>query len=154
MSWSKTACDTCARSFSASACECGRVVYFFVNVRDLVLVEMGSFFGWISCMFDCCVDLMFDMVRLEIGSWSPLGLAGTWMFLGIVIGCWCNTPLEFITLFLRWPPLEVEGRTDVCLYSTGGGSLVIVCLVLVPVFSNFQTLLVQLQFPPIVNHIY
>ena len=93
MSWCKTACDTCASSCAASARECDGVVYFCANVRDLVLAEMGSFLGWIYCIFDCCVDLMFDLVRLAIGSWSPLDLAGTWVFLGIVIGCWCTTPL-------------------------------------------------------------
>ena len=121
-------------------------------MRDLVLAAMGSFFGWISCMSDCCVDFLFNLVRLEIGSWSPLELAGTMVFLGIVIGCWCNTYLEFITLSLRCPPLKMDGRTDVCLCSTGGGGLVIVCLVLVPVFSNFQRLFAQVQLPPIVNH--
>ena len=90
-------------------------------MRDLVLAAMGSVLGWISCMSDCCVDLMFDLVRLEIGSWSPLELDGSWVFLGILIGCWCTTSLEFITLSLRWPPLDMDGRTDVLLFSTGEG---------------------------------
>ena len=72
-------------------------------------------------MFDCCVDLMFDLVRLAIGSWSLLELAGTWVFLGIFIGCWCTTSVDFFTLSLCWPPLEMDGRNDVCLCSTGGG---------------------------------
>ena len=114
-------CAKCARSCDASACECGGVVYCCANARDIVLSAMGSCLGWISCMFDCCVDLMFDLVRLEIGSWSPLELDGTRVFLGVFIFCWCTTPLEFITLSLRWPPLEMDGRTDVCLCSTGGG---------------------------------
>ena len=71
-------------------------------------------------MFDCCVDLMFDLVRLVIGSWSPLELAFTWVFLGIVIGCWCTTSVYFLTLSLRWAPLDMDSRTDVCLCSTGG----------------------------------
>ena len=121
-------------------------------MRDLVIAAMGSFIGWISCMFDGGVDLMFDLVRLAIGSRSPLELAGTWLFLGIVIGCLCNTPLEFITLSLRWPPLDMDGSTDACLFIARGGGVVIVCLVLVPVFSNFQGLFGQLQSPPIVNH--
>ena len=120
MSWSKTVCATCVRSFSASARECDGVVYCCVNVWDIVLDAMGSCLGWISCMFDCCVDLMFDLVRLEIGSWSPLELASTWVFLGIFIGCWCTTSMEFFTLSFRWPPLDMDGRTDVCLCSTGG----------------------------------
>ena len=33
-----------------------------------------------------------------------------------------------------------------------GGGLVIVCLVLVPVFYNFEILFRQLQLPPIVNY--
>ena len=71
---------------AASARECDGVVYFCENVRDIVLAAMGSFLGWIPCMFDCCVDLMFVLVRLAIGSWTPLELAGTEVFLGIVIG--------------------------------------------------------------------
>ena len=82
-------------------------------MQDVVLAAMDSFFGWLSCLFDFCVDLVFDLVFLEIGSCSPLELSGTWVFLGIYIGCWCTTPLEFITLSLRWPPLEMGGRTDV-----------------------------------------
>ena len=120
MSWSKTACAKCVRSCAARARECDGVVYCCANVRDLVLSAMVSFIGCIYCMFDCCVELMFDLVRLAIGSWSPLELAGTWVFLGIVIDYWCNTPLEFINLSLNWPILEMDGRTDVFLCSTGG----------------------------------
>ena len=61
--------------------------------------------------------------------------------------------MDFFTLSLRWPPLEMDSSTDVCLCSMGGGGgVVIVCLVLVPVFSNFQRFFGQLQLPPIVNH--
>ena len=91
-------CATCVSSCAASACECDRVVYCCANVWDIVLAAMGSCLGWISCMFDCCVDLMIDLVRLAIVSWSPLELAGTWVFLGIVIGGWCTTSVEFFTL--------------------------------------------------------
>ena len=76
------------RSCAASAREWDGVVYCCANGRDIVISAMGSFLGWITCMFDCCVDLMFDLVLLAIGSWSPLELAGTGVFLGISIGSW------------------------------------------------------------------
>ena len=113
MSCSKTACATCARSCADSARECDEVVYFCANVRDLVLAAMGSFLGWISCIFDCCVELMFDLVVLAIGYWSPLELAGTGVFLGIVIDGWCTTSVDSPPLSLCWPPLEMYDRTSV-----------------------------------------
>ena len=149
VSWYKTECATCTRSCADSAGEWVGVVYCCANVQDLVLASMGSFLRWITCIFDCCVDLMFDLVRLAIGSWLPLELAGTGVFLGIVIGSWGATSVAISPLSFCWPPLEMDGRTDVCLCNTGG--LVIACLVLVPVFSNYQILFGQLQLPPIVN---
>ena len=71
-------------------------------------------------MFDCCVNLMFDLVRLEIGSWPSLELAGTGVFLGIVIGGWGTKSVEMFSLSLRWPTLDMDDRTDVCLCMTGG----------------------------------
>ena len=61
-------CATCVRSCAASARDCDGVVYCCANVRDLVPAAMGSCLGWISCMFDCYVELVFDMVLLVIGS--------------------------------------------------------------------------------------
>ena len=74
---------------------------------DLVLAAIGSFRGWIAWIFGGLVEYMRDMVRLAIGSWSPLELNATWVFFGILSGFCCNTPLEVITLYLSWPPLEV-----------------------------------------------
>ena len=88
-------------------------MYCCANVRYLVLAGTGSFLGWIPCMFYCCVDLIFDLVRLAIGSWSPLELAGTCVFLGIVIGSWGATSGAILPLSFRWPPLDMDGRTDV-----------------------------------------
>ena len=68
---------------------------------------------------------MLDLVRLAIGSWSPLELTATWVFFGTVSGFCCNTPLEVITLFFSWPPLEVgvgyRTGADACLGRTGVG---------------------------------
>ena len=68
---------------------------------------------------------MIDLVRLAIDSWSPLELTDTWVFFGIMSGFCCNTPLEIITLFLSWPPLEVgvcyRTKSDDCLGMTGVG---------------------------------
>ena len=102
-------------------------------------------------MSDCCVDLMFDLVLLEICSWSPLELDGTWVFIVICFGCWCTKPLGFITLSLSWTPLEMGVRTDVCLYSTGvgfGNSMFDLgaSVLQFPIFPG------QLQLPPVVNH--
>ena len=59
-------------SCAAKALECDGVVYFYENVRDLVLAEIGSFRVWISWIFCGLVESMLDLVRLAIGSWSPL----------------------------------------------------------------------------------
>ena len=59
-------------SFSANALECEGVVYFCDNVRDLVLAAIGSFRVWISWMVGRLDESMLDLIRLVIGSWSPL----------------------------------------------------------------------------------
>ena len=68
---------------------------------------------------------MLDLVRLAIGSWSPLELTATWVFFGIVSGFFCNALLEIITLSLSWPPLEVVVGYHIvayaCLGRTGVG---------------------------------
>ena len=92
---------------------------------DLVLTSIGSFRGWISCISGGLVESMRDMMRLAIGSCSPLELTATWVFLGVVSGFCCNTPLEFITLSLSWPPSEVgvgyRSGADDCLGRNGVG---------------------------------
>ena len=68
---------------------------------------------------------MLDLVRLEIGSWSPLELTATWVFFGIVNEFCCTTPLEFMALLFSWPPLEVgvgyRTGASACLSMTGVG---------------------------------
>ena len=71
---------------------------------DLVLSAIGSFMGWIPWIVSRFVEFMLDLVRLEIGSWSPLELTATWVFFGIVSGFCCNTPLEVIILFFLVQP--------------------------------------------------
>ena len=67
-------------SCAAITLECDGLVYFCDNVRDLVLAAIGSFRVWIDWMVGGLVEYMLDMVRLEIGSWSPLELTATLMF--------------------------------------------------------------------------
>ena len=71
---------------------------------DLVFASMGSFRGWIDWIVGGLVESMRDLVRLAIGSWSPLKLTATWVFFGIVSGFFCNTPLEVITLYFFGHP--------------------------------------------------
>ena len=92
---------------------------------DLVLTAIGSFRVWIAWVVGGLVESMCDMVRLAIGSWSPLELTATLVFFGIVSGFCYNTPLEVITLSLSWPPLEVVVGYHIvayaCLGRTGVG---------------------------------
>ena len=59
-------------SCAANDLGCDGVVYFFENVRDIVLVAIGSFRVWIAWMVGGLVESILDLVRLAIGSWSPL----------------------------------------------------------------------------------
>ena len=68
---------------------------------------MGSFRGWIVWIGRGLVEAMRDLVQLTMGSWSPLELTATWVFLEIVSECCWDTTLEVITLSLPWSPLEV-----------------------------------------------
>ena len=92
---------------------------------DIVLTAMGSFRVWIAWIVGGLVESMRDLVRLDIGSWSPLELTATWVFFRIVSDFCCNTNLEVITLSLYWSPLEVSvgyrSRADTCLGRTGVG---------------------------------
>ena len=92
---------------------------------DLVLASIGSFRGWISCISGGLVESMRDMMRLAIGSCSPLELTATWVFFGIVSGFCCNTPLEVIILFFSCPALELGvgycTGADACLGRAGVG---------------------------------
>ena len=112
-------------SCAANALECDGVVYFCVTVLDLVLAAMDSFRGCIAWRVGGLVEFMHDLVRLAIGSWSPLELTATWVFFEMMSGFCCNTTLEVINLSLFWPPLEVgvgyHGVTDACLGRTGVG---------------------------------
>ena len=68
---------------------------------------------------------MLDWVRLAIGSWSPLEVISTWVFLGIVSNFCCTTPLEVMAVFFSLPPLEVGvgycTGAAACLGMTGMG---------------------------------
>ena len=68
---------------------------------------MCSFRGWIVWIGRGLGEAMHDLVLLVMGSWSPLELTTTWVFLEIVSGCFGDTPLELITLSLPWTLLEV-----------------------------------------------
>ena len=97
----------------------------YAKVRDLVLTEIGSFRFWIAWMVYGLAESMLDMVRLVIGSWSPLELIATWVFFGIVSNFCCTTPLEVMAVFFSWPPLEVgvgyRTGAAACLDMTGVG---------------------------------
>ena len=68
-------------SCDANILECDGVVYFCDNLRDLVLVAIGSFRVCIAWMVGGLVEYMLYMIRLAIGSYSPLELTSTWVFL-------------------------------------------------------------------------
>ena len=118
-------------SCAANALECDGVVYFCDNVRYLVFAAIGSFRVWIAWMVDRIVEYMLDLVRLEIGSWSPLELTATWVFFGIVSDFCSTTPLEVLALFFSCPPLEVDVgyRTGAaaCLGMNGVGCVNTLC---------------------------
>ena len=56
------------KSCAANALECEGVLYFCVNVWDLVLFAIGSFRFWISWIDRKFAVSMMDLVRLVIGS--------------------------------------------------------------------------------------
>ena len=76
-------------------------------MRDLVIVAIDSFRVWISWMVDVLSESMIDLVRLAIGSLSPLELIATCVSFGIVSNFCCTTPLEVMDVCFSWPPLEV-----------------------------------------------
>ena len=94
-------------------------------MRDLVLTAISSFRVWIAWMVNGLVESMLDLVRLVIGSWSPLEFTDNWVFFGIVSDFCCNTPLKVMALFFPWPPLEVgvgyRTGAAACLGMTGVG---------------------------------
>ena len=67
-------------SCAANALECDGVLYLFDNVHYLVLAAIGSFRVWIASMVGRLAESRLDLVRLAIGSWSPLELIATWVF--------------------------------------------------------------------------
>ena len=68
---------------------------------------------------------MCYLLRLAMGSWLPLELDATWVFLEIISGCCWNAPLEVVTLSLPWTSLEVgsgyRSGSDVCSGTHGWG---------------------------------
>ena len=52
------------------------------------------------------VEYMRDLVRLAIGSWSPLELITTWVFFGIVSKFFCTTNLEVMAVFFLGHPCK------------------------------------------------
>ena len=74
---------------------------------DLDLAAIGSFRGWIVWKGRGLAEPIRDLVRVAMGSWSPLYLAATWVFLEIVSGCCWDAAWEVVTLSLPWTPLEV-----------------------------------------------
>ena len=75
---------------------------------DLVCDATGSPRGWIALKGgSVSEEAMRDIVQAAMGSWSTLELDATWLFLEIISGCCWNEPLEVVTLFLTWSPLEV-----------------------------------------------
>ena len=95
------------RSCDANALECEGVLYFCVNVWDLVLFAIGSFRFWISWMVRNFAVNMVDMVRLAIGSWSSDELIFTCLFFGVFSTFCCTAPLKVMVMWFSWPPLEV-----------------------------------------------
>ena len=55
---------------------------------DIVRAATDSPRGWISLKGRILAEEeISDLVRVAMGSWSPLELADTWVFLVITIGC-------------------------------------------------------------------
>ena len=51
---------------------------------------------------------MPDLLRLVIGSRSPAELIVTCVFFGTVSTLCCTAPLEVMSVWFSWPPLEVS----------------------------------------------
>ena len=68
---------------------------------DIVRAATDSPRGWISLKGGILAEeAMIDLVQAAMGSWSPLELAATWLFLEIISGCCWDSPLEVVTLSL------------------------------------------------------
>ena len=80
------------------------MVYLCFNLLDIVLAAIGLFRVWIAWMVRKFAEFMLDLVRLEIGYWSPLVLIDNWVFLGILSNFCCTKPMKNITVFFQ-PPL-------------------------------------------------
>ena len=96
--------------FSAKARESDGVVKLCNPVRDLVRAATGSSRGWICALKGERLGggTTRDLLRAAIGSWPPLELNVTCRPLGIT-GVYClKAPLEVVTLYLPWAPLEVS----------------------------------------------
>ena len=91
-------------SCASNALECDGVLYFYDNVRDLVLSAIGSFRVLIAWMVGGLAESMLDLVRLVICSSSPLELISTFVFFGIMSNFCCSTPLEVMAVFFLCHP--------------------------------------------------
>ena len=67
---------------------------------DLVRAAISSLKGFIALKGGRLNEAMCDLVRVDVGSWSPLELAVTWVFLEIISVCCWDVPLEVVTLSL------------------------------------------------------
>ena len=76
-------------------------------MQDLVRAASVSLRGWIAAKGGRLAEEMHDIVQVAMGSWSPLELAATWVFLEIISGCCWDALLEVFTLSLTWSPLEL-----------------------------------------------
>ena len=94
-------------SCAANAMECEGLVQFCDTVWDIFLVAIGSFRVWIAWMVGGFAEFMLDLVRLAIGSWSPLELIATCVFFGIGSKFCCTTLLGVMAVYFSWSPLEV-----------------------------------------------
>ena len=77
-------------------------------MRDLLLFAIGSVRVWIDWMVGEFAESIRDLLRLAIGSWSPLELIVTFLNFVIVSTCCCTTPLEVMAVCFSCPPLELS----------------------------------------------
>ena len=92
---------------------------------DLVRAATGSTRGWIALKCGSLAEeAIRDLVRADMGSCSPLDLAATWIFLEIISVCCWDSPLQVVTMYLPWSPLEV-GAGERSRAGFGNGAIVL-----------------------------
>ena len=75
---------------------------------DLVRDATGSTRGCIALKGgNFAEEAMRDIVQVNMGFWSPLESDVTWLLLEMTSVCCWDAPLEVVTLYLLWSPLEV-----------------------------------------------